>query len=319
MLKRLINSVSIDLTISPVDPLLIKSGQATVGGVDMSFVRTRRAEGQDDPYLPGSSLKGIIRSYSEKICRSIKPDSTPVCLPYVRPGQEGDGEHGQASCGLRFEEYKKRNKLSTRDAYHFSCPVCRLFGSHVFTGRYQSADAYLVPDSNPVFEIRDGVAIDRLTGGVASGPFDFEVLVRGEFSTTIEIQNFERWQLGLVALVLRDMEQELVRIGSGTSRGLGRVKAEITSFSVSYFGSGNGGTLAGLGSLCSDQERADYGFFTETTSGGSLPEPRRVGLRQVHDLTAEWKELMNPAVDDLVAFVTQINWPGALDAFVNRR
>lgn len=113
MLKKMINSAQIDFDIIPIDPLLIKSGQATVGGVDMSFVRTYRFGEKEEPFIPGSSLKGMIRSYAEKICRSLRDDPVPVCLPYLEPGKEQHGEHRQASCGLCFEKYKK-NIMSKR-------------------------------------------------------------------------------------------------------------------------------------------------------------------------------------------------------------
>jgi len=236
MLKKMINAAHMDFDIVPIDPLLIKTGQATVSGVDMSFVRTFRFGEKEEPFIPGSSLKGVIRSYAEKICRSLRDDPVPVCLPYMKPGEEQAGEARQASCGLRFEKYKKENQVGTipsTDVYRLSCPICRLFGSHRFAGRLATSDAYLTEDfkskSTFVIENRDGVAIDRFTGGAASGAkYDLEVLTRGEFGTTIEIRNFELWQLGLFALVLRDMEQGLVRIGSGKSRGLGRISVNVT-------------------------------------------------------------------------------------------
>lgn len=322
MLKRMINSAMITFTISPVDPLLIKSGQATVGGVDMSFVRTRRFDGRDEPFIPGSSLKGVIRSYAEKICRSLKAEPFPVCLPYVDPGKMGEGQERQASCGLRFEKYKKEfgiNDLPTIDAYRLSCPACRIFGSNVFTGRLKTADAYLQKGSIPAFEVRDGVAIDRMTGGAAPGAkYDLEVLVKGDFTTSIEIHNFERWQLGLLALVLRDMEQELVRIGTGTSRGLGRIKADITSFNINYYGR-QVSTLAGLAVHCTDKEKADYGFFPETAASAKLPAPAVQGLRQIHDITSNWKDVLAPAVDDFAAYMNQVQWPIPIEDYMRRR
>lgn len=56
MLKKMINSARIELDIIPIDPLLIKSGQATVGGVDMAFVRAFRSGDENEPFIPGSSL-----------------------------------------------------------------------------------------------------------------------------------------------------------------------------------------------------------------------------------------------------------------------
>jgi CRISPR/Cas system CSM-associated protein Csm3 (group 7 of RAMP superfamily) len=114
MLKKIINSARIEMEIIPIDPLLIKSGQASVSGVDMAFVRTYRSSEKDEPFIPGSSLKGVIRSYAEKICRSLKDSPVPVCLPYLDPKDKAEkGEERQYSCGLLFEKFKKDKNLKT--------------------------------------------------------------------------------------------------------------------------------------------------------------------------------------------------------------
>ncbi|MBI2840796.1 MAG: CRISPR-associated RAMP protein [Acidobacteria bacterium] len=322
MLKRLVNNAVIKLTITPVDPLLIKSSQATVSGVNMSFVRTRHRGGLGEPFIPGSSLKGVLRSYGEKICRTLRTQPVPVCLPYVEVGREKDVEKGQASCGLRFEKYKKDRKLNTlptNEIYRHSCPACRLFGSHDYIGRLATSDAYLSTGSSAVFEVRDGVAIDRLTGGAAgSAKYDLEVLVRGTFSTTLEIQNFERWQLGMVALILRDMEQELIRIGSGGSRGLGRIKAAITEFQLGYYGRPVR-SFSGVTALATQDECQLYGFHPERPTDIPLPSPDQQGLRHVYDIKETWKDLLTPAVDDLVGYIETVRWPASIVSYTGGR
>ncbi len=326
MLKRIVNGAVIEMDIIPIDPILVKSGQATVGGVDMSFVRTYRFGGKDEPFIPGSSLKGMIRSYAEKICRSLRDKPVPVCLPYVDPGKEQQGENHQASCGLSFEKFKRERKISTvpsPDVYRCSCPACRLFGSHGFIGRFATSDAYLTDrfkeKGSPLLEIRDGVAIDRLTGGTAGGAkYDLEVLTRGEFGTTLEIRNFERWQLGLVGLILRDMEEGLVRVGFGKSRGLGRFRAEIKQFKISYYNR-NVERLVGLAAFSAETERDAYGFFPENGNhGAALPTSKANGLRFEYDLADSWKKALAPAVKDLVSYIEKVNWPRDLEKYVGR-
>ena len=324
MLKKIINSARIEMEIIPIDPLLIKSGQAGVSGVNMAFVRTYRSGEKDEPFIPGSSLKGMIRSYAEKICRSLKDSPVPVCLPYLDPkGRAEKGEVRQYSCGLLFEKFKKDKKIETvptSDVYRLSCPACRLFGSHCFIGRFATSDAYLTETFKaqglPVFEIRDGVAIDRITGGVANGPFDLEVLTRGEFSTSLDIRNFERWQLGLIALVLRDMEEGLVRIGFGKSRGLGRFKAGITRFGITYYNR-TPATLSGLHALCSENDRKQYGLFEEFKENAFvLPQAEPNGLRNEYDLTDSWKTDLAPAVNDLIRYIETVSWPTDLENYL---
>ncbi len=317
MLKKIINNAQIDIDIIPVDPLLIKSGQATVGGVDMSFVRTYRFGEKEEPFIPGSSLKGMIRSYAEKICRSLKDDPVPVCLPYLEYGEQSE-ERRQASCGLRLLKLIKRKTLSSSEMYRLSCPACRFFGSHVFAGRFAISDAYLTKQfkatGDPLFEHRDGVAIDRITGGAAGGAkYDLEVLTSAEFCTTLEIRNFERWQLGLVGLILRDMEQGLLRIGFGKSRGMGRFQAKITKFKIMYYKKTS--HLSGLAAFCPVNERNSYGLFKETVLNEKypLPEPQTNGLHQEYIITDMWKEILTPAVNDLAKFVEEGKWPEPLE------
>lgn len=316
MLKKLMNHAFIELEITPLDPLLIKSGQATVSGVAMAFVQTYR-NGTAQPYLPGSSLKGVIRSYAEKICRSLRDAPVPVCLPYLKPDEARGQEAKQASCGLVFEKYKKDNNvpsIGTDNIYNLSCPACRLFGSHDYIGRLATTDGYLM-DSH-ILEVRNGVAIDRLTGGVAEGPYDLEVLVKGNFKTSIDIRNFERWQLGLIGLVLRDMEEGLIRIGFGKSRGYGRIQAKISKFRVCYYKPGIT-QLTGIYSMCSAAERMAYGLHPEATTTVALPEPvKKNGFRVDYDITESWKEILNSALTDLQEYIAQVQWPGALDEFV---
>lgn len=323
MLKRMINHAVVEFTLTPVDPLLIKSGQATVGGVDMAFVRTyRRGNEEPEPFIPGSSLKGVVRSYAEMICRSLRETPVPVCLPYLEPGKESDREQNQASCGLRFDGYKDRlnqKTVSTSKIYSLSCPACRTFGSHAFIGRLATSDAYLTDafrqSGKAVVEVRDGVAIDRLTGGPAGGAkYDLEVLTRGEFGARIEIRNFERWQLGLLGLVLRDMAEELVRIGLGKSRGLGRIRADVTKFTVTSYARKLAG-LTGLAGVCTAEETEAYGFAPEPGGEMALPEPQLAGLRYTYDLTETWRDALEPAVTDLTTYIQNVSWPSDIQQY----
>ena len=82
--------------------------------LDMQFVRTRR-NGQDEPYLPGSSLKGVLRSRCEQL--AVTFGKKPICNIF----DEEDGS-GERSCTKRVEA------LSPGDRYTTACPICKLFG-----------------------------------------------------------------------------------------------------------------------------------------------------------------------------------------------
>ncbi|HZS75779.1 MAG TPA: CRISPR-associated RAMP protein Csx7 [Ktedonobacteraceae bacterium] len=241
MLKKIVNEAFCTVRITTTGPLLVKSGHASVSGPDMTPVLTNR-NGKQEVFIPGSSLKGVFRSHIEKIVCSLK--SRVVCYPFElnnREVRESISDMTQLqndyreSCGGMFNQYARRGEENRRTledrtdlVYAASCPTCRLFGSTAFIGRIAISDAYLV--SEEARELRDGVGIDRLTGGASHGAkFDLEVVSEGVvFETTIHLRNFEIWQLGMLFIVLQDMENELLRLGSGRSRGLGQVKAEIS-------------------------------------------------------------------------------------------
>lgn len=238
MLKKLVNEALFTLNITTTGPMLIKSGQATVIGPDMTPVLTWRG-GKQEVFIPGSSLKGVFRSHIEKIVCSLKPQV--VCYPFtVREGREADANQRQqdyrSSCGDAFNRISNKRKQEkdaipleddTGYVYANSCPTCRLFGSTWFIGRVAIGDAYLT--TTQVTEQRDGVGIDRLTGGSShSAKFELEVVSSGvSFQTRVHLRNFEIWQLGMLFAVLQDMEDGLIRLGSGRSRGLGSVKASL--------------------------------------------------------------------------------------------
>src|SRR2546429_4938992 len=240
MLKKIVNEAFCTLRITTTGPLLVKSGHASVSGPDMTPVLTFR-NGKQEVFIPGSSLKGVFRSHIEKVVCSLKP--RVVCYPFelndMNREKIADLKQLQSdfleSCGGIFNQYAKRSEENRRRleertdlVYAASCPTCRLFGSTGFIGRVAIGDAYLV--SEQIKEQRDGVGIDRLTGGASHGAkFELEVVSTGvSFETDIHVRNFEIWQLGMLFVVLQDMSDQLIRIGSGRSRGLGQVTAQIS-------------------------------------------------------------------------------------------
>ncbi|MBV9228197.1 MAG: hypothetical protein JOZ18_02700, partial [Chloroflexi bacterium] len=58
---------------------------------------------------------------------------------------------------------------------------------------------------------------------------DQETVTAGTtFTTALHLRNFEIWQLGMLFIIVQDMEDSLIQIGSGRSRGLGKIKASIS-------------------------------------------------------------------------------------------
>ncbi|MDZ7360744.1 MAG: CRISPR-associated RAMP protein Csx7 [candidate division KSB1 bacterium] len=231
MLKQLLNECLIDLHIKTDGPVLIKSGLAQISGPDMAWVRTFY-NGKEQIYLPGSSLKGVMRSHAERIARTLNPKVIVACDPF------GDKYSESRSCGACFDYQKdqKKREPESFEAYRDACLICKLFGSTYFAGRLAFADAYAVGEE-PRPTQRDGVGIDRFTGGAAYGAkFELEVVTDAVFATTLHLRNFELWQLGLLGFLLQDLKDGLIRIGSGKSRGLGRVVGEVQKVTLHFLG-----------------------------------------------------------------------------------
>jgi CRISPR/Cas system CSM-associated protein Csm3 (group 7 of RAMP superfamily) len=250
MLAKFHNEAVFELVLKPRTPLLIKAGGEGAAAIDptvpdMNFVRTHR-NGRDEVYIPGSSLRGVIRSYAEKLIRSVNESEAcdPTQTREVRRGLKKACFAGVDTTGLDGPE-----------AYTRSCYACRLFGNTALAGRVRVCDFYL--EGNPRLETRYGVAIDRVTGAVAQGPFEIETLTEGAFSGTISIRNFTLGQLGLLGAALLDISDGLVPIGFSKSRGLGRVEFTFRRLAIRTL-KPTEGYLRGVGFWADEKDRKDY-------------------------------------------------------------
>jgi CRISPR/Cas system CSM-associated protein Csm3 (group 7 of RAMP superfamily) len=209
MHKQLVNQCSISFSLQTKGPLLIKA--SSQGGdptkPDMEFVETY-CNGQKSIYLPGSSLKGAIRAHAERIVETIG-------VPTVQVRPQDDNKGAKVYSSRRFIE--------------------QLFGDTKISGRMRIDDAYPDPDLKVILEERNSVAIDRVLGSTAgTGLFNYQVCTQGRFITTIHLKNFSLPQLGLIGLVLRDLNQGWFAIGYGKSRGLGVMQVDYRKAVVQY-------------------------------------------------------------------------------------
>lgn len=246
----------------PLDPLLVKTGysmesvpltgslrersvgvpQPLIGqqqveqaiAVDAAFTRNEKGL----PYLPGSSLRGCLRSHAERIIRTLiysrfTDDQIARSAAWDVQKLEHQGRH------LR----RLSQPYDVDVVYGQSCLISRLFGSPALGGRLRFFDAF--PVNSDHFQERlkllDHVAIDRWTGGAAehkkfnSRPFvPFYPDTTWNFGTTlpdaagdlifeVHLIDVEAWQLGLVALLLKDLHCRRLQIGYGKNKGFGRV------------------------------------------------------------------------------------------------
>ena len=220
-------------------------------------------------------------------------------------------ERNSVSCGHRYRTPNRRD--SSAHAYADSCPACRMFGSLKFGGRFSISDTYPIEGRAPPDQPRNGVGIDRFTGGTVSGElFDLLVLVGGEFETKIRLVNFELWQLAALGLLLTDLADEMIQIGSGRSRGLGRVRGEVISYRLTYVQPVE--TVQGLYDLADAEERTSYHLhrWALLEPIGLPGKPVVRGLRSEYDMTSLWAEIQNtltPAFENLLEWMDGLHPP----------
>lgn len=241
-------------------------------------------------YVPGTSLRGPLRSQAERIVRSLLPGDAAPPATACDPFQEETGQAGALqSCSKRLGE-------AAPDApYQAACPACKLFGCTATASRLDLPDAAFTDRGTSVY--RDMIGIDRFHGGVHSGAnMRFHALEGTAFSTTVTVRNFELWQLGLLAFAFRDVQEGRVPIGFGKTKGFGRVQGEVTGARVRVPADAEPGKLHHLGSLAGPSERERYALRNDPapelplTREGSTGPLELYATYRVDDLDALWRE-----------------------------
>lgn len=226
---QLMGKVLLTGQIKAVTGLRIGGGSTgiEIGGVDNVVVRNPVT---NEPYIPGSSLKGKMRSLLEKHTKAVQNR-------YIRKGQPQVRIH---ECE-RAEDYN-------------SCYVCRLFGvagerEFATPSRIYARDVHLTRESRkeleaartelPLTEVKWEAAIDRITS--AAVPRQMERVPAGAIFAPFEfIFNFyEQGDVNLFMTFLQTLE--LLQddyLGGGGSRGSGKIALEnitITLKSRKYY------------------------------------------------------------------------------------
>jgi len=285
------NTLKLEFNISPKAPLLVKSGHPSPNPAlpEMQFVRTSSGD-EETVYLPGSSLKGVFRNFTEKMLRTM---GKSACDPF-----------DDSACGKKMakEKDKMAKEKDTAEVYKESCYACKIYGNTKLRGRLSFQDAY--PEGDIKTETRYSVAISRLTNAVAKGPFDIEIVVAGNFKGVLLLENFEVWQLGLLALAIQAINEGWVRIGFGKNRGFGQVEFKIKEVTSDFLKPKTPvpeTELWGIGAFVSDNERTRYGLRAEDRLTG-VPKGNQADLgiftRRIYK-AEEWGLISKKAIENL--------------------
>lgn len=179
------------------------------------------------PFVPGSSLKGVVRSATESLLRGA-----------------GNGQNGSDrlwTCdhianqpcvshedltGIR-DRWQDHSRAVAEAIWARSCTVCRLFGSLALASRVRFPDLPLAGGA-PLLELRNGVGIDRDKELAAAGVlYDFEAVPpETPFRLTVILDNYDDWEVGLLLYLFEQLDQGSLALGGKTSRGLGQVRID---------------------------------------------------------------------------------------------
>lgn len=170
----------------------------------------RNADGQ--PFLPGSSIKGAMRSAIEAVLRSLDRDDLRACDLFAEP------------C----IEHERDRDIPLEEVLEKICTTCSLFGSPFLAGRLFVHDAPWLGEGMAKTELRDGVGIDRDSGTARRGiKFDTEVVPPGHrFRLSLVLENADEIRLALVLQTLEMLRNGEIPLGGMTTRGLGTVRLE---------------------------------------------------------------------------------------------
>ncbi|MBX3002050.1 MAG: CRISPR-associated RAMP protein [Caldilineaceae bacterium] len=193
-----------------------------------------------NPFIPGSSFKGALRSTVERTIAGVAgvpfrtcqladgPNSD--CLTTNRTWQRKYTELQEAMSGVNFDEQKLVDFLNSSQGL---CDTCRLFGSPFNQSRLLVKDLAWRPGKERIEEkrgeIRHGVGIDRDTQTARDQfKFDFEVLPSKLcFDVDLVLERPSDLDLALLAVGLQEMIHGFVPLGGIRSRGLGQCKLHL--------------------------------------------------------------------------------------------
>jgi CRISPR-associated RAMP protein (TIGR02581 family) len=222
------NRLTVDGYIVAESALRVGAGRASaLTGTELAVLRDSQAR----PFIPGSSLKGVLRSHLEAVARGMAPAYADLQKIACDPT---DKDHlcltDRQMQALKRDARYQNDEAQFADAIHRElCLTCQTFGSPWWASPVRVRDLPVITDEwFGQFEVRDGVAIDRDKGTAADGKlYNYEVVPAGtRFVLHIEAENLEPWQRGLLWLGVRALKRGKIALGGFTSRGLGWIRLE---------------------------------------------------------------------------------------------
>jgi CRISPR-associated protein Csm3 len=217
-------------TLVPETALRLSSGRAS-DDTDAPLMRDRSG----DLYLPGSSLRGAIRSEVERVIAGVGKDVAGIesCILFCDDDCNSKARKFQQTD--TFQKSQDKEKDLAGFAESDLCDVCKLLGCIIYAARLAIEDAYpqykdRIKDRSM---IRDGVGIDRDTGAARQGvKFNYEVFEAGltgsdptgsEFCFRMQVENVAEQDRKIINLILALLKRGFY-VGGKRAAGLGRIR-----------------------------------------------------------------------------------------------
>lgn len=217
-LSKLERAIKLEGYIEVLSALHIGKGRAIDAGALSDMPVIKDVSGY--PFIPGSSIKGALRSFTEWLVRGLNSSNIKTCNLV---------DEDYINC-LNPKDESIKN-LTPEGKLDKLCSVCGIFGHPLVASKIRFLDLPVEKDTwhELMLQIRDGVVIDRESGvAKEGGKYDFETIPPGvRFKLEVFIENPEDWELGLLFYAFDCFNNGYGFLGGNVSRGLGKIKIEI--------------------------------------------------------------------------------------------
>jgi CRISPR-associated RAMP protein (TIGR02581 family) len=240
MFHRFKNRIALSAVLKAETALYIGAGQESFSPLAVQGCVLK--DGKGLPYIPGSSLKGVLRSFLESVTDSACERG--ACAKKLKDKKKRQTKMYELAAK---PENKGRNGDELLAEYiaskAFSCIACRLFGSGVMAGKVKVADATLrTPGDWVGTDLRTSNAIDRDTHTTAhSALFDTETIPSGtEFAFRVIAENLTAEEAQYFGELFGYFAQGGIAVGGRSRAGLGGVSVagDDLKITVSYLKQG---------------------------------------------------------------------------------
>ena len=224
-------------------PLAIGAGKDPEGITDNPIVRLY-TDGKELPYIPGSSLKGVLRTEAERFVQTIyNKDNNPEIICNIF--SDINSEYNELKKKKNIEEYNEKNPNNKKE--YKPCLICNIFGGPTIASRIKVYNAELIDKDREKFtESIRRVAIDRISGGQYSGKlFDMEyVIPKLEFKWRLSFENidllkdnisneYDKRLISIINYLMKRLIKDGIEVGGRRSIGLGVLK--VKEFNVKKY------------------------------------------------------------------------------------